>query len=269
VRFLWHCCLGMFICSASMSHTTNQFSWNPPPLHGENCCIIVAGGSGSRCGTEMPKQFCQLGGKPVLLYSMQFFAALPEIDKIVVVVSDAYISEVRTFASSLALDLPIEVVCGGTRRQDSVLAGLQAAAGSTRVLIHDGARPFPPPDIPQALASMKPETGLVYAMPATDSIKRVGDDNIILETVPRQQLWAMQTPQIFPAAKLADALTECNRRGLEVSDDASAFEIMGWPVQVFPGTRTNIKITYAEDFILAEAILKARKQTDQENSHNA
>lgn len=231
----------------------------------ETACVIVAGGSGLRCGGNLPKQYCELGGEPVLAHTVRFFAEHALIDHIVVVVASDMIEVAGGIISGVVTEKPVDIVAGGARRQDSVFAGLRQVAQASRVLVHDGARPFPPGNIAEALALMDvagPSSGLpcglVFGSPATDSIKRVKED-VIRETIPRDQVWAVQTPQIFPTRALIEALERCDSDGAEVTDDASAFEHMGWPVRVVPGSRYNIKITYAEDFIVAEALLQARQ----------
>lgn len=225
-------------------------------------CIIVAGGSGTRCGGDLPKQFSPMGSQPVLAYSIAHFDRLVLATRIIIVVSDSMIEHTRTMVEELHLQSEWTIVAGGVRRQDSVLAGLKAAGDADVAMIHDGARPFPPAGIEDAVERAAAGIGVVFAMPATDSIKRVDGERIIA-TVPRHDLWAMQTPQIFPTAKLIEALQRCDADNAEVTDDASAFEHLGWPVEVAMGSRSNLKITYPEDFLLAEAILKAKQTDDQ------
>lgn len=220
-------------------------------------CVIVAGGSGTRLGGEQPKQFQPLAGKPLVAWSAEYFGNHPAINKIVLVVPQGWEDRGREILGSASMVAPWTVVTGGSRRQDSVLAGAAACRDFDLVAIHDGARPFPPENLEEILLSAQQNQGAIFAMPATDSIKNVAEDKI-LNTVPRAGLWAAQTPQVFTTARLIEALTSCNDRGIELTDDASAFEQMGWPVTVVLGTRLNVKITYREDFLVAEHILKGR-----------
>lgn len=203
-----------------------------------------------------------MGGQPVLAYSITHFDKLALATHIVIVVPESMIERTRSIAEKLHLQSKWTIVAGGVRRQDSVLAGLIEAGDAEVAMIHDGARPFPPDGIQDAIRRAAGGVGVVFAMPATDSIKRVNGKQIIA-TVPRHDLWAMQTPQIFPTAKLIEALQRCDADNSEVTDDASAFEHLGWPVEVAEGSRSNLKITYPEDFLLAEAILKAKQIHDQ------
>lgn len=247
-----------------MANQTKSFS--PENNAGSTACVIVAGGIGTRCGRDRPKQFCMLGGEPVLAHTVRHFDQAPAVDQIVVVVPEALLTDTRELLEELNLQKPWRAVAGGARRQDSVLAGLRACLHTEKVLVHDGARPFPPVNLEDALdlatdgGAAGTPAGAVFATPVTDSIKRVAASTI-QQTLPRHDLWAMQTPQVFPTNALVKALERCDADGAEITDDASAFEHLGWPVQVAEGARNNIKITYPEDFAIAEAILASRRQT--------
>ncbi len=233
-------------------------------------CVIVAGGSGSRCGGTLPKQYCDLAGEPVLSHTVRFFDNHAAVDMLVIVVASDMMDRARDIVGGMVTQKPVRIVAGGVRRQDSVLAGVRAVEQEgSRVMIHDGARPFPPENLEAGLEMLEGLSqeggrpcGVVFGMPATDSIKRVGEGERVLETVSRHDLWAVQTPQIFHAGALIEALEHCDAVGAEVTDDASAFEHKGWRVHLILGTRTNIKITYGEDFMVAEAILRSRSSDD-------
>lgn len=233
-------------------------------------CVIVAGGSGTRCGGTLPKQYCDLVGGPVLSHTVRFFDNQRAVDMLVIVVAPDMMDLARRIVGEIVTQKPVRLVAGGLRRQDSVLAGVRGVERQgARVIIHDGARPFPPENLEEGLALLErlsgegeAPCGVVFGMPATDSIKRVGEGERVRETVSRHDLWTVQTPQIFHAEALIEALEYCDEVGAEVTDDASAFEHKGWPVYLIMGTRTNIKITYAEDFMVAEAILRSRSNND-------
>jgi len=223
----------------------------------KTACIIVAGGSGTRCGGEEPKQFMPLGGKPLICWPVQYFGNHSHVHQMIVVVPAGWEEQTALLLSEIPVSVPLKIVSGGLRRQDSVLAGSMAANESDVVAIHDGARPFPPGSLEDAIAESLQTGGAIFALPATDSIKAV-NESLIEMTVPREGLWAAQTPQVFLREKLITALKSCDEIGAEITDDASAFERMGWPVKVVPGSRQNLKVTYPEDFTMAEAILKGR-----------
>lgn len=226
---------------------------------GKTACVIVAGGSGSRMGREEPKQFCLLGGEPVLAHAVRFFGNHPAVDRVIVVVPKEWLAKAAELLFVLDFLTPLSIVAGGALRQESVYAGVAAAADCDYVAIHDGARPFPPKNFDEGLALAKKSGAAVFAMPATDSIKRA-DGIVITQTIPRMDLWAVQTPQIFSREKLMLALESCHENQVQVTDDASAFEFMGWEVALVTGSRSNIKITYPEDFVIAEALLKGNTQ---------
>lgn len=220
--------------------------------------VVVAGGSGSRMGPgEAPKQFRPVAGKPVFRWCLDFFLAHPEVLEVVLVVP--------RIQSDLARDLTadcdperLKLVAGGARRQDSVSAGLEALGPDCKmVAVHDAARPFPPTDFSGLLKQARDSGGAIFALPVTDSIKR-GDGSTIRENVSREHLWAAQTPQVFQTKLLRDCLQACNLRGIEVTDDASALQELGHPVRIVEGSRSNLKITLPEDWVLAEALAAGR-----------
>ena len=147
-----------------------------------------------------------------------------------------------------------DVCAGGRRRQDSVAAGLKRLNNCQWVVIHDGARPLVTRDLIERGLEAAKETGAaVAAIPVTDTIKIAGDDGIVLETPPRQNLWAVQTPQVFRV----DIITRAYKQAKdEVTDDASLVEGLGYKVKLYMGAYDNIKITNPDDLALAEVLLK-------------
>src|SRR5271157_3700282 len=200
--------------------------------------VLVAAGSGSRFGAEMPKQFLRLAGKPVIRHAAE--ALVREVGLLQPVGESAPIVA--------ALDgVPfLPVVAGGATRQNSVLAGLEALAvhAPDIVLVHDAARPFiPAGTIPALLAALETVPGAIPAVPVADTLKR-GDDGKISKTVPREGLFRAQTPQAFRFP----LLLELHRRASAgATDDAAILEAAGHAVALVAGTEENIKLTYAED----------------------
>ena len=220
-------------------------------------------------GGPVPKQFRPLGGIPLVLHSLRVFASHPAITDIVLVTDPA-------MATGLPLPPGVRVVAGGATRQASVRAGLEALADTApeRVLIHDAARPFlTPAQISAVLAAVTAQTGAILAVPVADTLKQAapalgttlspshphaGADALpphIKTTLPRDGLWAAQTPQAFPYALLRAAHVQL--AATEYTDDAALFEALGHPVRLVPGDRRNFKLTTAEDFIMAEALVAA------------
>lgn len=216
--------------------------------------LIPAAGVGARMGSVIPKQYSQIAGKSLLQHVMETFAATPEIEHGYVVVSpeDAYI------ASLPAVPRTTILFCGGATRQASVTNGLAAMGAEVKpedwVLVHDAARPGLTVDLIVRLiaaVSNDPVGGLL-ALPVADTIKRSNAEGRALETVPRDRLWAAQTPQMFRHAALLDAL----RKATEVTDEASAFEALGLQPRLVEGSARNFKVTRPEDMLLAERYLK-------------
>src|SRR5882757_2048810 len=213
--------------------------------------ILVAAGTGTRFGVEMPKQFLSIAGKPVIRHAAEALAAHVSLLQ---PVGDAH-------AIAMALDgvsgcLP--AIPGGATRQDSVRAGLQALVPHAPdiVLVHDAARPvIPHGTIPALLAALRESPGAIPAAPVADTLKRVVR-GVITETVSRTGLFRAQTPQAFRFA----ALLAAHRAGLTgATDDASLLEAAGETVEVVPGSDDNIKLTYPEDLVRLERIMAANQ----------
>lgn len=215
--------------------------------------VIVAGGSGSRVGGE-PKQFRTMSGKPLLQWSLEFFASQSSTVEIVVVVPAAYLANGEEICVTACSPVPVSCVAGGRCRQDSVYAGLrQLSHRSNLVAVHDGARPFPPTNFEEVVAEARRIGGAIYAIPVTDSLK-TSEQHLVARSVPRENLWSAQTPQVFRTDWLKTGLEKCSQEGVEVTDDAAAVEQLGYPVVLVEGARTNIKVTLPADFLIAEAI---------------
>lgn len=215
--------------------------------------LVVAAGRGSRFGGEIPKQWRDLGGRPVLRHSLAAFAAHPSIDAVRAVIHP----DDRGFYDVAAAGLHLgEPIAGGPTRQDSVRLGLEAIAPLKPdvVLIHDGARPFVDGSvIGRVLAGLKDHPGAIPAMPVHDTLKRSGPSGLIEETVPRTGLWRAQTPQGFHFPELLAAHQAAI--GHEWTDDAAVAEQAGLAVTLVKGSEDNLKITTTEDLRRAGARL--------------
>ena len=209
--------------------------------------ILVAAGTGTRFGAELPKQFLTLAGKPVIRHAAE---ALARHVSLLQPVGDAE----PIGAALLGLPCCLPVIQGGATRQDSVHAGLQALApfAPDIVLVHDAARPhIPAGAIPALLAALHKFAGAVPAAPVADTLKRAVS-GIITETVPRAGLFRAQTPQAFRFQTLLAA----HRSGLTgATDDASLLEAAGETVAIVPGSDDNIKLTYKDDMDRLERIM--------------
>ncbi len=217
--------------------------------------LIVAAGRGSRFGGPLPKQYALLDGEPVLRRTITALKAAPGIDRILVVISLGDDAHYTAATAGLGLSEP---VLGGVSRQQSVLNGLEALAGAAPdlVAIHDAARPFVRPhDIEACLdaASVDGIDGAVLGIPLADTLKRVGEGQMISETVPRRDLWRAQTPQVFRFAPLLAAHRAAASLGADeataLTDDAAVAERAGLKLVMVAGSGDNRKITTTADLI--------------------
>ncbi|MGK2878455.1 MAG: 2-C-methyl-D-erythritol 4-phosphate cytidylyltransferase [Solirubrobacterales bacterium] len=245
--------------------TRDRASGIKPPL-----ALIAAGGEGKRLGSIGPKALVFCAGRPLLAWCLDAFAksrAYGEGAGIVVVAAHA--SDLRAFESAAdqarADGLRVLITEGGPSRSHSVAAALRAGQaeavdGADIVLVHDAARIFTSPELIDALHHGLAQAGddvsaLIAAAPLTDTIKRADADGIVQETPPRDQLWAVQTPQAFRLEPLARALATDDETLASATDDASLVEAEGGKVKLYNWTTPNPKITTPEDLAAAEARL--------------
>ncbi|MDX2317863.1 MAG: bifunctional 2-C-methyl-D-erythritol 4-phosphate cytidylyltransferase/2-C-methyl-D-erythritol 2,4-cyclodiphosphate synthase [Hyphomicrobiaceae bacterium] len=222
--------------------------------------LIVAAGRGARAATDarQPKQYCPIGGEAMLTRTISAFAAHPRVDDILVVVHPDDTSLYEAASASFASRLQTPVI-GGTRRQDSVRAGLEAlvAHGPGLVLIHDAARPFIDADlIARVIAGLDDEAGALPCLPVTDTLKR-GEGGRITGTVARDALWRAQTPQGFKFDAILGAHRAASEEpAREFTDDAAVAEWFGIDVALVEGSEHNRKLTTAEDLAIADQMLR-------------
>lgn len=222
--------------------------------------VIVAAGKGERMGALLPKPFLSLAGVPLLIHTLRSLAQSTLISKIVIVIAPEYETYCRELLGSHGpFGLSSCVVHGGPERQDSVRLGLAAVdAACEIVVIHDAARPFIAAEIIDQSITVAAECGgALVAVPVQDTIKRVGRDETVVETVPRQSLWLAQTPQTFRVALIREAHARAVAEGGPATDDAALVERMGGTVKIVPGDPRNFKITTPEDLRFAESMLQA------------
>jgi 2-C-methyl-D-erythritol 4-phosphate cytidylyltransferase/2-C-methyl-D-erythritol 2,4-cyclodiphosphate synthase len=216
--------------------------------------VLVAAGRGVRAGADTPKQFRQIGGDIMLRRALLTLVQAPEVGRVQAVIRPEDVKLYEVAAGTLGLPVP---VFGGATRQASVRAGLEALAASAPdiVLVHDAARPFATPAlIARAIATARQTGAAVPALPVADTVKRVDADGCVAETIDRQQLRTVQTPQSFAFAPLLAAHRRAAQAGRDdFTDDAALAEWAGIKVTTFAGEPGNIKITTAEDFARAEA----------------
>lgn len=222
--------------------------------------VIVAAGKGERFGNS-GKVLATLLGKPVLEYAIDAFQQSESISEIVLVAGEHTEPAMQHLASAGNWTKITHVVRGGASRQESTANGVNAVSMDADViLIHDGARPLiQSQQIEACVKSAREHGGAIVATPVTDTIKRVRDEQIE-STIDRSDLWAAQTPQGFRAEVLRRMMRDAALSSKLVTDEASLAELSGQSVRIVPGDASNLKITHPIDIIVAEALLRARKE---------
>ena len=223
--------------------------------------IIVSAGRGHRFMKGQKKQFLPLAGKPVLAHALDPFEGCPLIHSIHLVVGQEDMDYcLREIVEKYAYRKISQIVPGGKLRQDSVRSGIESLAREIDiVLIHDGVRPFVSQGmIEESIHEAKLHKAAVVAVPVKDTIKRASRDRRVLETLDRESLWQVQTPQTFQADVIREAFLRAAEDGFVGTDDASLVERLGIKVRLVPGSYTNIKITTPEDFLLANLLMETK-----------
>jgi len=226
--------------------------------------LVLAAGRGERLGARLPKALLALAGRPLLLHAIEALGACAELEAIVPVVPSAELAR----CAELVRDRPRvwAPVAGGAERQDSMRAGLAALPPDVElVAVHDAARPLVRPgDVSAVVAAARDHGAALLAVPLRDTLKRVRDGQVA-ETLPRVACWAAQTPQVFRADWLREALSKAEADGFQGTDDAQLVERLGIAVRVVEGDPRNLKITWPEDLEIAEALLaqQARRRTQE------
>ncbi len=224
--------------------------------------LIVAAGKGERMRGRVKKQFIPLKGMPLLYYTLKAFEEFEGIENIYLVLDEGDFEYcAREIIQKYGIKKVSQFVPGGERRQDSVWNGLKAMEGRCHmVIVHDGVRPFVSPEILKRLtAAMIDAQAVVTAIPALDTIKRIDGTGIVVDTLQRNTLFHVQTPQGFRFDLILEAYEKALREGIQGTDDAYFVERMGVPVKVVEGSSFNIKITTPEDIALAHYILQEGK----------
>lgn len=218
--------------------------------------VIIVGAGASQRMEGIDKVFVPLAGKPALAWVVEVFQACSLIKEIVVVLAKENVPRGKEMASQARWTKVTHVCPGGPRRQDSVREGLKRLGPCDFVVIHDGARPCLTVDLVERGLKEARTTGVaIAAVPASDTVKQVNSEKEIVRTIPRNELWLAQTPQVFKVEILKKAYEEVTEN---VTDDASLAEHLGHKVRVYMGSYQNVKVTTREDLALAEAILARR-----------
>ncbi|GAA0714999.1 2-C-methyl-D-erythritol 4-phosphate cytidylyltransferase [Dokdonella soli] len=221
-------------------------------------CVVPAAGRGARFGAERPKQYVELDGEPLLIWTLRRLAATQRIAGLMVVlaVDDPHWPKLESIAGK-----PVLTASGAAERSGSVLAGLHALPESVSedafVLVHDAARPCVlAGDIERLIEYGVPAGGALLAAPLRDTLKLGDRAARVVATEPREARWRALTPQMFRRGELTMALEQAERDGVAVTDEAMAMERIGHRPLLVEGAESNIKVTTAADLALAEFLLK-------------
>jgi 2-C-methyl-D-erythritol 4-phosphate cytidylyltransferase len=217
--------------------------------------IIVAGGSSSRTEGDELKQFRWIGGKPMLLHSLQTFQERTDVAMVVVVLPRKYAGDPPPWLFQCDVERML-VSVGVRERSDSVRNGLEDLTDeATLVAVHDAARPFASAAlIDRVISEARKGHGVAPGLRIVDTIKRSDENGVVIETLSRDGLWRIQTPQAFPREMLEKAYADAHDAGVSATDDASLCERLGLPVVIVPGSERAMKITTDSDFARAEAL---------------
>jgi 2-C-methyl-D-erythritol 4-phosphate cytidylyltransferase len=220
------------------------------------CAVVPAGGTGTRMGGTVPKQFLELNGKPILYYTLKTLQDCGIISELILVVPEKEYENACTDWLGKP-EIVTKVVVGGKKRQDSVYNGFCELSPQTEiVLVHDGVRPFLSHQMIQESVDAAREYGAaITAIRVNDTIKKVEDSGLVSKTVDRDGLWRVQTPQVFRYELLEEAFKKANSEKFYGTDEGTLIEHLGKPVKVVEGSEQNIKITRPEDLRLSEIFI--------------
>jgi 2-C-methyl-D-erythritol 4-phosphate cytidylyltransferase len=220
--------------------------------------ILVAAGDSRRMGFD--KLFAAIAGKPVIAHTMGAFELASCVDEVIVVAREERHDEIKTIVRDENFKKVRSIIPGGKHRQDSVRAGLNRLESITRyVAVHDAARPLVSPEqIERVFQQCADHGAAALAEPINDTLKRADSDLLVSGSVDRDQLYAMQTPQIFERQLIEEAYRAVYTENISITDEVSAVERLGRKVVLVLNNDFNFKITYPRDLPLAEFVLKQR-----------
>ena len=231
-----------------------------------NIAVIFAGGVGTRMGSDIPKQFLELNGKPVLAHTLGLYQDHPLVNGIVLVVSPVYFDECRALAARYGITKPLLLAESGESAQDSIYSGLKAAAATypsdTVVLLHDGVRPYVLPEVITANIEAVAQFGnAVTYTPCYETIVLSKDGSTIHAMPYRKESYTAQAPQSFRLGdilKIHERIRARPQGYADMVDQATICWTLGVPIHLVPGNRGNVKITTPEDIVMLEALMEWR-----------
>ncbi|MBR3934621.1 MAG: 2-C-methyl-D-erythritol 4-phosphate cytidylyltransferase [Clostridia bacterium] len=219
--------------------------------------IIVAGGTGSRMNSDIPKQFLSLSGEEIISHTVKVFEKCDFIDEIIIVCHKDYIGHCKKLFINIK---NLSVIEGGNTRQESVFNGLNASKDSKYVLIHDAVRCLvTKEEIKNLYSTLISDGSCTLAVKVKDTIKMSGENNTVIKTIPRENLWQIQTPQAFLTNEIYNAHLYAKKTGFVGTDDCSVMENANKPIILVEANYENIKITTPSDMEIAKVFLKGRK----------
>jgi 2-C-methyl-D-erythritol 4-phosphate cytidylyltransferase len=223
--------------------------------------IVPAAGEGKRMGGIVSKPYLLLGGRPILSFSLDALSRSDDVREIIVVARQEEINLCKEIVDKYNFTKVSHVLPGGEQRQDSVYHGLKGIKGDVDiVLIHDGVRPFLSQLLLKEIINCASRfKAAVTAIPVKDTLKKVNTQGVVEETVSRDNVWCIQTPQAFEYSFIMKAYEDAYKNNFYGTDDAGLIERGGYPVKIVGGSPQNIKITMPEDLTMAEAILELNR----------
>ena len=220
--------------------------------------VIVAAGKGTRMGPGIDKLFLEVAGRPIIAHTWAAFDSAPDVNHIVLVIRPDLQAEFDKLAKRYGYKKPFTYAAGGAERQNSVWNGIASVPPQTEIIaIQDGARPCTTHKIISDCIAAAREVGAsVAAQRVTDTLKEVGENNLIGRHLDRSKVWAVQTPQVFRNEVIKRALDEALKRNIVITDDTAACEFIGQPVKLVESATPNPKATSPADLPYLEVLLK-------------
>ncbi|GKV55141.1 2-C-methyl-D-erythritol 4-phosphate cytidylyltransferase [Sporosarcina sp. NCCP-2222] len=221
--------------------------------------MIPAAGSGKRMGAGRNKLFLELGDKPILIHTLELFEQDPACEQIILAVRPDERNEIEGLLGQFEISKANQLVNGGGERQQSVAACIRAHQTGGIVLVHDAARPFIHRDVIHRLVENAEAHGAAIAGVQAKDTMKMASDGIVEETVDRDRLWIIQTPQAFRYELLAEASEKAEAEGFLGTDESMLVERLGHPIRVVESTYDNVKMTTKEDLVFGEIFLSRRQ----------
>ena len=226
-----------------------------------NIGVILAGGSGTRMGSDIPKQFIDIYGKPLIIHTLESFDLNSEIDSIAVVCKDEWKEDLNIWIRQFGVNKVKWIISGGNTRQESTYRAIKAledvCTDEDILIIHDAARPLVKVEDLNKLSLLAKNhvDGAMLAVKCADTLKKVIDGKVVT-TVPRENIYRAYTPQMGKTKLLQKALNYANDNHLAITDDASALELIGCEVLIVEGSADNFKLTTPDDLKMAKILIE-------------